>query len=508
MAHVMRKGDTFHERGIPILMRAFRAVAQEEMLNAAQDSISQRLYTPLILARIGASANDLGTNQPWIPQQADLSDFIEDVNAALAADFRMIATHFAVNMQNVFGRESMPNLTRDFERLEEKMLQAFGLSRTMLSGAGGGQTYAADALNRDLVTQLLMNYQQKIKRFFHKRAAVVAEAQGHYDFERKGGRLKPVMERVQETDPETGEIRFIERPKLLLPDLKIKAMNIKNEDQLNSLLEQLRQQGVPISQRTRLTNVPVDLDEEQEAFVDEQVNQAVLAQEVRRRTYVQLKTQGLPIPDDLKEDFEPKVDDPEPTPGAVDPETGEPIDPEGQKLDTIGDMPAPSPPDALTGPEDENNDGDNDGVENESLQNARPFRPERRNRVINPSRPPESDEERKSMPKAASFVDPDGGDTMDRLSMAVLANQMEWVQPDSLKVHGTVNADGFLTDEDGNIVPMAALGLSDEDRLPTSLDDFREIGGIPVVGSYTTRHVGQRHESWWYRAEEAADEDS
>lgn len=483
MSHVMRRGDTFHDRGIPILMRAFRAVAQEEMLNAAQDSISQRLYTPLILARIGASAQDLGTGTAWIPQQGDLDDFTEDVNSALAADFRLITTHFAVNMQNVFGRESMPKLDTDFNRLEEKMLQAFGLSRTMLSGAGGGQTYAADALNRDLVTQLLMNYQQKVKRFFRHRAAVVAEAQGHYDFERKGGRLKPIMERVQETDSETGEIRFVERPKLLLPDLKIKAMNIKDGDQLSGLLEQFRQSGVPISQRTRLTNVPIDLDQEVEAVMDENVDQAIRAQEVRKRTYVQLKTQGLPIPEDLIADFQPKTI-----------EAGGGTSPEDQLLDTVGDMDPVSPADALVGPgEDEEDGGDSDDDD----VKAPAFSLERRNRT----RPPESDEQRKSMPKAASYVNPDGDDELDRESMQVLTQHMEFVQPTTHRL-GKVDEDGFPVDEDDNHIPLSDFGLTDDDRIPQSLDEFRAMGGVPVVGSYTTRHVGVRHPDFFYRRDE------
>lgn len=481
MSHVMRKGDSFHQRGIPLLMRAFRAVAQEEMLNAAQDSISQRLYTPLILARIGASATDLGASDPWIPQQADLNDFIEDVNAALSADFRMIATHFAVNMQNVFGRESMPNLDRDFERLEDKMLQAFGISRTMLTGAGGGQTYAADALNRDLMTQLLQGYQRKIQGFFHSRARVVAEAQGHYDFERKGGRPVPIMESVMETDDETGEVRFIERPKLLLPDLRIKAMNVKDEEALSQLLGQLRQEGVPISQRSRLINVPIELDQEVEASMEESVDQAVAAQETRKRTYTKLKAQGLPIPQDLIDDFQPKVDDPD--------GTGEPGSAEEQAILGLTEV-DPGTAALLSGVTEEEADAeDPNGVD---AMGAEPLQPQ--NRAL--MRPPESDEMRATMPKAASF-----------LSRDELASQIEFIEYDSLRI--AMNENGQPIDDDGNILTMAQLGLADDAVLPTSLSEFRdtEAGRLPVIGSYTTRHVGVRDLRAFYRADETKDTD-
>jgi hypothetical protein len=447
MHQVMRKGDSFHPRGIPILMRAFRAVAQEEMLNAAQDSISQRLYTPLILARIGASATDLGTDTPWIPTQGDLNDFVDDVNMALSADFRLIVSHFAVNMQNVFGREAMPDLSSDFNRLEDKMLQAFGMSKTMLSGAAGGETYAADAINRDLVTQLLMEYQRKVRRFFRRRCEIVAEAQGHYDYETKGGRSIPIMERIAVTDPETGDVRFEERPKLLLPELRIKAMNMNDEKQLQSLLAQMRADGVPISQSTRLVNVPIDLDAEAEATAQEQIEQAVMAQQVRRRTYQRLRAEGLPIPEDLVKDFTPhilegtsavsteQIDGPPaaPTLGTQDPASTEALAPTEDPAD--GDAP-----------------------------------PERRNRAEErtapgeqSSRPPESDEQRGDMPKAAE-----------------------------LRRH--------------NIDPSLIQTTSVRRMVSSGETASEKMIEMPVIGSYKLRHVGRRHEDFFFRNADIVDD--
>lgn len=385
MQHVKRTGDSFHPRGIPILMRAFRAVAQEEMLNAAQDSIATRLYTPLLMANLGASATDMGTNAPWVPTQEDLDAFIEDVNIALAADFRLIAHHFAVRISNVFGREAIPDMDRDFERLTERSLQAFGLSKTMISGAQGGETYAADALNRDLVSQLLTTYQRKIKRFFRKRAEVVAEAQGHYDFERKGGRVIPVMEEILVADPETGEQRVESRPKLLLPELRIRAMNLKDENQMRSFVEELRHSGVPISMRTRLVNIDIDLEDEQRAVMDEQVEQAIMAQEVRKQTYLALLQRGLPIPEDLRQDFEPHaIDATPPGSGAAD----------DQVLDTLG-ITEPANTDALAPTIDELLGTDGQDAVTEMLP---------RNRVLEGTRPAESDEQRAGMPRASSLI--------------------------------------------------------------------------------------------------------
>lgn len=300
------KGDTFAKRGVPILMRAMRSVMQEEMMNAAMDAVADRMYTPLILTKLGASATDLGTSTPWIPTQDDLADFNDSLDMAMAGDFRVLTHHFGISMESVFGREQMPDLGPDFERLEERILQTFGLSKTMLSGASSGQTYAADALNRDLVSQLLTSYQQRIKDHYRQRALVVAEAQEHYDYDVRGGKRYVKMEEILEID-ENGEERIIEQPKLLIPDLQMKTMNIADEESQREFLESLRAAGVPISMKTRMVNIPWKLDDEIETTREEQVALAVAEQQTRKAQYQALKAEGLPIPQDLRDDFEPKA---------------------------------------------------------------------------------------------------------------------------------------------------------------------------------------------------------
>lgn len=300
------KGDTFNVRGVPILTRAMRAVIQEEMLNSAVDAIADRLYTPLILARLGASATDLGTEQPWIPSQDQLADFEEALDAALAADFRALIYHFAVQIEPVFGREQMPDLTGDFERLEDRILQTFGLSKTMLTGADAGETYAADALNRDLIAQLLTTYQKMIARHYRKRALIVAEAQEHYDYEERNGKRYVITEEILEVDEETGEEYIVEQPKLLVPEIKFRTMNLRDEETERQFLEGLAESGVPVSIKTRLTNIPIDFNEEIKRRQDEQVELAVAEQETRKRQYQALRDNNLPIPQDLRADFEPR----------------------------------------------------------------------------------------------------------------------------------------------------------------------------------------------------------
>lgn len=426
-------GDTFNPRGVPIMLRALRAIIQEEMLNAAQDAIASRLYTPLVLAKLGASASDLGTDNPWVPDEGDLATFEEALDAALAADFRVLIHHFAVDMKPIFGRETMPRMDQDFDRLTKRQLQAFGLSETMLSGGQSGQTYAADALNRDLITQLLTGFQRLAVRHYQARATVVAEAQRHYDYRQKGSERYPIMEEVLVVDEETGEERIEEQPKLLIPEMNIRVMNLKDDESLRQFYEALRSSGVPISDETRLVNVPIDLANEIEKTKEEQVNKAVEAQLVRRETYMALKEQGLPIPEDLMKDF-----------GAVAvPDTGGDANPSAETtVPALLGQDEPAPIQALVPTEDDiaasQVDGVNDGLAEQPAAGGDVVRRLPTNRMLDSSRPAESDEMRKDMPKAsqkirrqavAAVTDADGVVTEE-------AKPEEWVEPETLVTDG------------------------------------------------------------------------
>lgn len=307
MHHMKFEADDYSNRGISILMRAWRTIIQEEMLMTALDAIADRLYTPFIIAKLGASASDLGTQSPWIPTETQKQEFAGAMDAALAGDFRVLITHFATEVESLFGRENVPDLSVDFDRITERILMAFGLSQTMLTGASAGETYAADALNRDVVTQLLTHYQRKLQEYFHERAMIVAEAQGHFDYEVRNGDRYLLTEEIYEIDEETGEEVIKEIPKLLVPELKFKILNLTDEQAQQEFVEGLAANGVPIPIRERIKSTGLDFEEMIEIKQQETIDLAVAEQETRREIYLALRAQGLPVPEDLLKDFSPKA---------------------------------------------------------------------------------------------------------------------------------------------------------------------------------------------------------
>jgi hypothetical protein len=75
----------------------------EEELNAAQDAVAGRLYSPLILFTMGI--DNMGNDEPWMPSQAQLDDLRDDINTAMSADFHILVHNQGVKVESVFGRE-------------------------------------------------------------------------------------------------------------------------------------------------------------------------------------------------------------------------------------------------------------------------------------------------------------------------------------------------------------------------------------------------------------------
>lgn len=292
IARTVQKVAPWDLYGTPHMLRVFDLLNQEEMLNAAQAAIADRLYSPMILAKLGGD-NLLGQGQPWIPTADEIASFRDMMDAAMQADFRLLAFHYGVDIKNVFGRDQMPKLDNDFERIERKMLQAWGVGAELLSGGQGGSSYASSAINRDFLTQMLQTYQQQIVRHYQKRALVVAEAQGHFEYRKVGSERFPVYEEVKRVDEETGEEYITKRPKLKIPDLKFASLNLKDEAQERTFIQALKKDGAPISDRTLMDRVGVDFDTELAAARSERVAKAIDKAEEAKELWTAITSRGL-----------------------------------------------------------------------------------------------------------------------------------------------------------------------------------------------------------------------
>ena len=297
ISRTVNKVAPWDVRGTPHLMRSFRTLMMEESLNAAQDAVADRLYSPLILATLGIQ--NLDEAGPWIPDQSEIEQTRDNLQAALAADFRLLVHHFGLDIKSVFGRESVPRFDQDYTRIDKKLMQAWGIGEALLSGGTGTTNYASTALNREFVTQHMLSYQNSVKKHIRKRMMVIAEAQEHFDYEIKGGRHEPIYREVVEVDPESGEEYLRKVPKLLIPEIKFQSLNLRDESQERAFLQQLKNAGFPISDHALAINVPIEFETELDRKSEEDVEKLVAQAQSMKKAYDLIKKQNLPIPPEL-----------------------------------------------------------------------------------------------------------------------------------------------------------------------------------------------------------------
>lgn len=296
LSRLVNKTSAWDLYGTPHMLRVFQNLNLEEGLLAAQKAIADRLYSPLILAKLGSP--DLGDGQPWLPTDAELDSFSDVMNQAMGADFRFLTYHYGIEIESVFGRENVPNLDGDFDRIERKILQAWGIGESLISGSSNG-SYASSALNSELVNQLMSSYQKFVQLHFRKRAEVVADAQGHFEYDVRGGKRYPIIEEYIAVDPDTGEETVQRRPKLAIPELNFKSIALRDEETERQFLLSLREAGIPVSDHVIMETVDLDFEREIDKIVEEKADKVLAEQQLQKKLIDALQKQGLPLTPEL-----------------------------------------------------------------------------------------------------------------------------------------------------------------------------------------------------------------
>ncbi len=388
MKGIPYKTNPWAEHGTPILMRAFRQLMMEESLQASMEAISDRLYSPLILATLGLP--DADQDGPWIPDAEELGMLRDDLATAINADFRLMVYHHGLQIQNAFGRESMPKLDTDFYRIQANYMMVFGIGSELLQGGKSGATYASGALNRELITQMLTTHQHQIKHFIQGRMRAVAERQGFYEYRNVGGHPVPIMETVLVVDEETGAQFVEERPKLAIPDIIFQSMSLQDENVERQFLQQLAGMGMPVSFQTFTRNAGIDFEDELETVKKEKVDRVIAEQQVKKDIFDRCFQLQLPIPMEYQAEYEAYVMQ------LQDPQLAEQLRP-----GAIQDISSPTPTPNIGG---EPVHTDVNGIPNmyPSIANQETLDAQQK------KHPPESHEQKKTQPKRSKSGKPNG----------------------------------------------------------------------------------------------------
>jgi hypothetical protein len=231
-----------------------------------------------------------------------MDEFNAALDAALAADFRALTYHWAIDMEPVFGRENVPDLSNDFDRIVERILMVFGLSQTMLTGASGGRDLrcrraqprrghpAPEPLPADACQVRL------------RPGAIVAEAQGHFDYEVRNGKRYLITEEIYEIDEETGRAHCRASPSSWFPNSSSRSSTSPTRSRSDSSSNSGRSRRAGALScahagwRDRLRRGPG-------TALARSGSLAVQSRRPGKKTYLALLRQGLPIiePDNSEE---------------------------------------------------------------------------------------------------------------------------------------------------------------------------------------------------------------
>ena len=476
LKQVANKLTDWDDHGTPILLRGLRTLMHEEKLMASQDAIAERLYSPFILAKLGIQ--DLGDGQPpWIPDADQLEMVRDDMDVALSSDFRLMVHHFGLDIENVFGREQMPRLGDDFDRIERRVMQIFGVNPSLLSAGAATQPYASSALQAEFLNQILRTFQDYLKAHFESRALVVAEAQEHHDYEMRGSTKIPLYEEVVVYDPD-GNKTIETRPKLLIPELQFQTLDLRDEASERQFMQSLRAVGVPISDTRLMVGVSFDIEDEVGDYNEELVKKTVAQQEAKMKTYTILRERNLPIPPDLKAEVESVLQAPG-SPGALPPAAtgsgpggpppgGGPTGPTGGPGEGIV---MPGAPPGLLGPGGIGNDMSMGGTPAATPQGA-----------MGPgggtTAPPVSMERRQGMPRPSSVQK-----EADAQFASQRAPRDEALEHVALPEDKTA-ASGSLSSEDKSVreLPKSAAKRAGREPKKYSIVDDEELDEGPIDG--------------------------
>lgn len=279
--------------GTPPMLKAWDTLRLEDRLHNAMEATADRLYAPLLMFTIGGT---LPNGDHYIPSSTALDAFRDNLDLALASNFRAIVTHDGVSSTEVVRMgNNLSAYKQDLDMYDARIFSAFGLSDAIMKPQSG--TYATSALEFQLTSQILASYQKVLKGIYNRQAAMVAEAQQHYQKDNDG---EVLYDRRLMWDPDAddgaGAEVVKETPKLDFPEIMFNNIDFKDEQNERDFRMKLKQAGVPIADSDIAVGVDFDLNASRDKFNDEQIEKSVDEARVQSSIFNATYKQGLPVP--------------------------------------------------------------------------------------------------------------------------------------------------------------------------------------------------------------------
>lgn len=139
---LMRKQARYNPRGTSIILRCLKDLLYEDKLREAQYAIADRHVLPKEIWKIG--------NEKFLPNKTKMKAFRNLIRDAEDQPKFTLVTHYAVNYEIQGATGKFPQLTTEFEWVENRILTALFTNKALTHGEG--PTYA----NASIATRAMM----------------------------------------------------------------------------------------------------------------------------------------------------------------------------------------------------------------------------------------------------------------------------------------------------------------------------------------------------------------
>jgi len=172
--HFARRKSPYMDLGISILERVLVPMLQKEHFRYTQLSLASRNMTPK--NKISAP-NLLPDELDELRSQIDLSYLDPDYS---------VVTNYEWDWEQLGADGRLLDLDREYERIENQVFAAMGVTRSLLTGEGA---YSGERITIEVLNTIFLLTREMLKKYVEKRLFVpMAEARGWYEDDANGVR--------------------------------------------------------------------------------------------------------------------------------------------------------------------------------------------------------------------------------------------------------------------------------------------------------------------------------
>ena len=167
VAHIARRKHPYMDLGASILERVLVPLLQKENYRYTQLSLANRNMTPKNII-----------NAPGLLQE-ELDDLRTQVDLSYLDPDYSIITNYEVNWQQIGAQDRILNLDSEYQRIEDQIFAAMGVTRELLTGEG---SYSGNKITVEILNTMFLLTRETLKNYIERQLFLpLAERHGWFE---------------------------------------------------------------------------------------------------------------------------------------------------------------------------------------------------------------------------------------------------------------------------------------------------------------------------------------